>query len=78
MDARTILEKLGGPPTVAAATGRPRNSVTYWGRRNCIPSRHWPALLKLAVDRGQSDVTLESLYEHQMLSRQSAPLNEAA
>lgn len=48
----TIINDLGGITAVAAATGAAQSTVSCWIRRRSIPVRHWPALLRIAGERG--------------------------
>jgi hypothetical protein len=61
MDAPTIIATLGGPPVLAPAMGVSRTAVCNW-RHDGIPSRHWPALVRLAKRTpGARSITLAAL-----------------
>ena len=78
MNAKESVSALGGNQAVATGTGVPRSAVVCWGRRNSIPVKHWPKLLKMAVEVGQSRVTVDSLYQHQAASEDVTAINQAA
>ncbi len=50
-----IIAALGGPASVARATGvKHRARVTDWRRNGSIPVAYWPALQAAAEDHGVS------------------------
>lgn len=60
MTADAVLDKLGGNSAIAAELGVDDTTVSTWRRRGIPPGR-WPALVKLASQRGIPDVSFESL-----------------
>lgn len=56
----SIIDGLGG--TVAAADGlsQLKSVVSGWRERG-IPSAHWSAVVRLAAERGNEEITLEVL-----------------
>lgn len=64
MDARDIIETLGGRDAVAEATGADPNTVLYWMRRQRIPVERWDALLQVAGTIPGCPVTLDVLHKH--------------
>ena len=61
MGASEIIEKVGGQAAVAAITDSEPNTVVYWVRRGRIPTKHFPAILRLAQEVCAHDVTHEAL-----------------
>lgn len=60
----TIIDALGGTKLVAEALSLSKSTVSGWRERaGGIPAPHWAPLVRLASDRGCSDVTLEVLAE---------------
>lgn len=66
--ARSIIERLGGHAVVAAGLGISTTRVYYFtypkakgGTDGLIPQKHWPALFRLAKDRGVS-LSADDLY----------------
>lgn len=55
-----IMRALGGYREVAAHLGQPPTVVHKWCRRG-FPARYWPAVVRLAEDKGLSEITLETL-----------------
>jgi hypothetical protein len=61
MNARDIIESLGGGTAVAGCLDLPVSTVVYWGRRGRIPPWHWEAVLEMAKQRQVSAVNHEAL-----------------
>lgn len=62
MTPGSIIDALGGTGEVAAALRLSDSTVAGWRkRRGGIPAPHWSALVDLARERGQPDVTLQAL-----------------
>lgn len=58
----SIIDALGGTTQVAEALRLSKSTVSGWRERaGGIPAPHWAALVRLAGERGSSDVTLEAL-----------------
>lgn len=60
MTPDAVLDTLGGNSVVAPALGVDDSTVSTWRRRG-IPAGRWPALVRLASDRGASEITFEAL-----------------
>ena len=56
MDAKTIIEQLGGAVNVASALGLPNTTVYSWKQRNSIPAWRKRDVAKLAKRKGVSMV----------------------
>lgn len=68
--AATVIEKLGGPDAVSAATGTSYTAPYRWmapvdkgGTGGRIPQKHWAALIALAGQKGVP-LTADDLFEH--------------
>lgn len=60
----SIIDDLGGTGAVAAALSLEDSTVSGWRtRRGGIPAPHWIALVRLAAERGRSEITLETFAE---------------
>lgn len=57
----SLITALGGPTEVAAALGMNAGTVQKMKDRDSIKPKRWPQFIKLAQERGLSNVTLESL-----------------
>lgn len=55
-----IINASGGTKAVADGLGEAPSTVSGWRLRG-IPAPHWAGMVRLAADRGHSDVTLEAL-----------------
>lgn len=49
---REIVEAFGGPRPMARKIGYPPSTVMSWARRNIVPSRHIPMILRAAEKEG--------------------------
>lgn len=54
------IDALGGYRAVAVALGENPTTVQNWRRRG-IPGRFWPAIERIAAERGVAAITVESL-----------------
>lgn len=63
VDARSLIAALGGTGHVAGALDYSRGTVDSWASRNVIPLVAALDLFDLAVEQGQSAITLEVLHE---------------
>lgn len=63
LTADAIIAKLGGTGEVAAALSLSDSTVSSWRGRGGIPHKRWAPLVRLAVERGCSEITLEALAE---------------
>ena len=59
MTIAEIIAALGGNKVAAAACGIGETAVSMW-RRNGIPSKHWPAIVR-ATASGETPITYENL-----------------
>lgn len=60
----SIIVAAGGTKGVAEALGEATSTVSGWrSRPGGIPGKHWAAVVKLAVDAGRAEITLEVLAE---------------
>lgn len=48
----SLLVSLGGLAAVARACGVKKGTPWVWKQKGSIPSRYWPALMKLGSERG--------------------------
>lgn len=49
---REIVEAFGGPRPMARLLGYPPSTVMSWARRDMVPSRHIPVILRAAEKQG--------------------------
>ena len=56
----SVIDALGGTDAVAGSLSQAKSTVSGWRKRG-IPSPHWAAVVKLAAELGQDDLTLEVL-----------------
>jgi hypothetical protein len=59
-DWKSIIVSLGGTGAVAGALGQWASTVSGWQTRG-IPAGHWAAVVALATELGESEITLEVL-----------------
>jgi len=59
----TIFDALGGPAPVSRMLGVKPSTASEMKRRQVIPVRLWPALVKLCEQRGVKGVTYDRLVE---------------
>ena len=60
----TIIDAAGGTRPVADALGESTSTVSGWRKRpRGIPGEHWSAIVRLAVERGRLEISLEVLAE---------------
>lgn len=59
-DWNSIIDALGGTGEVAGALSQLPSVVSGWRERG-IPAPRWAAVVRLAVEKGKTDVTLEVL-----------------
>lgn len=57
MNARDIIDALGGPAKVSAATGININTVRNWHERQSIPARYHASVLQIA----KGEITAEQI-----------------
>lgn len=50
--ARRIIDRFGGPGSLARALGQPRTTVAVWHRTGSIPQKHWQAIIDIAAPLG--------------------------
>ena len=60
MTSGSIIDALGGTVEVAAALSLAKSTVSGWRERG-IPYPHWAPLVRLAGERGRSEITVEAL-----------------
>lgn len=60
MTPDAVLDRLGGNSVLSTELGVDDSTVSTWRRRGIPPGR-WPALVRLAADRGASEITFEAL-----------------
>jgi hypothetical protein len=63
-----IMRALGGYRAVADFLGENPKVVHKWSARG-IPARYWPAVVRMADDKGLKDISLDTL-ERPMWQRQ--------
>lgn len=56
----SAIDALGGTGAVSEALGVPANTVSTWRARG-IPAHRWPSLVRLAGEKGRTDITFEAL-----------------
>lgn len=56
-----IIEKLGGPGTVAARLNKPYTTVHSWLQRQYIPPRVWSEIVQVAREQRVKGLTFETL-----------------
>lgn len=60
----SIIDDIGGTKGVAEALGEAASTVSGWrSRPGGIPGKRWSAVVKLAIDAGKPEITLEVLAE---------------
>lgn len=76
-----LIERMGGPAGVEAATTVPAGRVAVWKHRNRIPRDAWPAILKGYPDK----ISLDDLIAADptqgrptVLKKDDAPAQDAA
>lgn len=57
----TAIDALGGTGAVSDALGLPASTVSTWRGRRFIPAHRWPEIVRLAAEKGCSDITFEAL-----------------
>lgn len=73
----SVIDAAGGTSDVASGLGESTSTVSGWRTRpGGIPGKHWAAVVKLAIDVGEPEVTLEVLAEL-AARRQSGRTEEA-
>lgn len=72
-DWNSIIDALGGTGEVAGALSQLPSVVSGWRDRG-IPGPRWAAIVKLAGEKGQSEITLEVLAD--LAARRAASLSE--
>lgn len=73
----SVIDAAGGTRDVAVGLGESTSTVSGWRTRpGGIPGKHWAAVVKLAIDAGEPEVTLEVLAEL-AARRQSGRTEEA-
>lgn len=73
----SVIDAAGGTKDVADGLGESTSTVSGWRTRpRGIPGEHWAAVVRLAIDAGKSEVTLEVLAEL-AARRQSGRTEEA-
>lgn len=60
----SVIEAIGGTKGVAEGLGESASTVSGWrSRPGGIPGKHWSAVVKLAIDAGKPEITLDVLAE---------------
>lgn len=59
--AGAIIDELGGTGQVASELRVADSTVSTWRKRGFIPATNWPAVVRLAADRGKREITFEAL-----------------
>lgn len=73
----SVIDAIGGTKDVAEGLGESASTVSGWRTRpGGIPGKHWSVVVKLAVEAGKSEITLEVLAEV-AARRQSVSTEEA-
>jgi propanediol dehydratase small subunit len=60
-DFKSILARWETRAALAADLQMPYDRIDQWWKRNTVPAKHWPALIKAAKSKGFDDITAESL-----------------
>ncbi len=68
----SVIDTLGGGAVVGKAIGEEAGTVRQWKRRR-IPADKWPAIVRLARERGCQDVTYELLEQLDVAAQASQP-----
>lgn len=61
MTVADIIEAFGGPTSLGDAIDARPQAVVNMRARESIPSRYWPALVRVAAERDIDGITLEAL-----------------
>ena len=60
----SIIDAIGGTKGVAEGLGESTSTVSGWRKRpRGIPGEHWVGIVRLAIDAGKEEITLEVLAE---------------
>lgn len=57
-----LMKAFGGYRELAAALGKPEQTVAAWKYRGVIPAVHFPVIVEKAKERRIKGVSLQSLY----------------
>lgn len=71
----SIIDGLGGTGEAADGLSQLPSVVSGWRERG-IPGPHWAAVVRLASEKGNADITLEVLAELAARRRAAADLSE--
>lgn len=72
----SIIDAAGGTMRVVKGLGESKSTVSGWRTRpGGIPGQHWSGIVRLAVEAGNTEITLEVLAE--VAARRSADTEEA-
>lgn len=72
MSVAQLFELLGGRNAVAEAAGVMRNTVDWWVKRQAIPARKWPVIIRMAERAEIQGITLEALSGSQPIADRAA------
>jgi len=71
-----IIDAAGGTGAVATGLRESVSTVSGWRKRPTgIPGKHWSGIVRLAIEAGRTDITLEVLAS--VAARQAADFDEA-
>jgi hypothetical protein len=62
LTADAAIDALGGTGAVSAALNLPASTISTWRARG-IPPRRWSDFVRLAADKGCTEITFEALAE---------------
>ncbi len=62
LTADAAIDALGGTGAVSAALNLPASTISTWRARG-IPPRRWSDVVRLAAEKGRTEVTFEALAE---------------
>lgn len=72
----SVIKAVGGPKAVGEALDESTSTVSGWSKRpGGVPGKHFSAIVKLALEAGRPEITLEVLAD--VAARHAANFDEA-